>query len=113
MKEVKLGRFVGPFQDVPFDNFMQSSVGLVPKANGTDTRLIFHLSFKFKNGNESFNYWTPDELCSVKYCDLDFAVRESIVVSQDCNLDLFYLKTDLQVHSELYRVHLNSGDFFF
>ena len=42
MKEVKLGWYAGPFEKIPFDNYMQSPVGLVPKA-GNKTRLIFHL----------------------------------------------------------------------
>ena len=42
MKEVRLKRVAGPFEKVPFDNFIQSPIGLVPKA-GNQTRLIFHL----------------------------------------------------------------------
>ena len=34
MKEVKLKCYAGPFEDIPFDNFIQSSIGLVPKDNG-------------------------------------------------------------------------------
>ena len=45
IKEVKLGRVAGPFAKPPFDNFVQSPVGLVPKDNGNKTRLIFHLSY--------------------------------------------------------------------
>ena len=41
MKEVKCCRVAGPFKKVPFDNFIQSPIGLVPKAGGK-TRLIFH-----------------------------------------------------------------------
>ena len=43
MKEVKLKQYAGPYQrhELPFDNFVQSLIGLVPKA-GTKTRLIFH-----------------------------------------------------------------------
>ena len=43
MKEVKLLRFAGPF-DSPFENFIQSPIGLVPKgSDGNDTSLIFHV----------------------------------------------------------------------
>ena len=66
MKEVKLGRYAGLFKEPPFDNFIQSPVGLVPKSNG-DTRLIFHLSFP--KSSDSVNSQTPEELCSVKYPD--------------------------------------------
>ena len=31
MKEVKLKQFAGPFKKLPFDNYIQSPVGLVPK----------------------------------------------------------------------------------
>ena len=40
MKEVKLGRHAGPFTHVPYVNFIQSPIGLVPKAGG-QTHLIF------------------------------------------------------------------------
>ena len=48
MKEVKLGRYAGPFKEIPdefADDFIQSLIGLVPKDDGKDTRLIFHLSY--------------------------------------------------------------------
>ena len=48
MKEIKAGRVAGPFDDIPFKNFIQSPVGLVPKAGGK-TRMIFHLSYEFLN----------------------------------------------------------------
>ena len=32
MKEVKLKRVAGPFKTIPYDNFIQSLIGLVPKA---------------------------------------------------------------------------------
>ena len=55
IKEVKMKRFVGPFDEVTFHNFIQSPIGLVPKS-GNKTRLIFHLSFDFGEENrESVN----------------------------------------------------------
>ena len=45
MKEVKEGRYAGPFESIPFDSYIQSPIGLVPKDGGKDTRLIFHLSY--------------------------------------------------------------------
>ena len=44
MKEVKAKRYAGPFVKPPFEHFIQSPIGLVPKDKGTKTRLIFHLS---------------------------------------------------------------------
>ena len=77
IKEVKLGRVAGPFEDIPFQNYIQSPIGLVPKAGGDETRLIFHLSYDFKkqDGLKSLNHFTPKEKCTVKYKDLDFAVQ--------------------------------------
>ena len=57
----------------PFENFIQSPIGLVPKDNGKDTRLIFHLSHP-RNGN-SVNAMIPDDLCSVHYPDFQKAVE--------------------------------------
>ena len=75
MKEVKLLRYAGPFCKVPFDNFIQSPIGLVPKA-GNKTRLIFHLLYDFKDsGYRSVNFHAPKERCLVRYHDLDEAVR--------------------------------------
>ena len=75
MKEVSLGWYSGPFdiKDLPFQSFIQSPIGLVPKAGG-QTRLIFHLSYDFSNGNPSVNACTPQERCKVKYWDQDHAI---------------------------------------
>ena len=45
MKEVELGRYAGPYENIPYRFYMQSPIGLVPKAGGK-TRLIFRW-FKF------------------------------------------------------------------
>ena len=50
MKEVSAGRYAGPYEDPPYEYFMQSPVGLVPKDNGKKTffkkhYIIFHLSY--------------------------------------------------------------------
>ena len=47
MKEVGLGRVAGPFDTIPFNYFIQSPIGLVPKDGGLETRPIFHLSHDF------------------------------------------------------------------
>ena len=33
IKEVRLERFAGPYKSIPFDHYIQSPVGLVPKDN--------------------------------------------------------------------------------
>ena len=77
MKEVKLKRYSGSFNKPPYNHYIQSPISLVPKSGGK-MRLIFHLSYDFKKGepgHESVNFYTAKEKCSVKYKDLDFAVK--------------------------------------
>ena len=98
IKEVNAERVAGPLEFIPFKNFVQSPIGLVPKA-GNQTRLIFHLSYKFKNGNESINFWTPDELCTVHYNDIDHAVNNCLYLLEEFNTQverLYFGKTDLK-----------------
>ena len=115
MKEVSLNRYAGPFDEVPYHNFIQSPIGLVPKA-GNQTRLIFHLSYNFGDNLEklgSVNHFTPKEMCTVKYNDLDHAIKASLKLakeSQTNKLDpklidhigeqivatIFYSKSDLK-----------------
>ena len=97
MKEVELGRVAGPFPKVPYHNFIQSPIGLVPKA-GNKTRLIFHLSFDFPSGHGSLNANIPKELCSVKYNDLDVAVKYCLELLQTSNnfaKIIYFSKTDM------------------
>ena len=105
MKEVKLHRYAGPFKDPPAEYYIQSPIGLMPKA-GNKTRLIFHLSYDFGplERNKSVNHHTPKELCSVKYNNLDEAIRCSLRLlalwgsEQFC---IFYAKSDC---SSAYRI---------
>ena len=93
MTEVKAKRAAGPlnFEQLLFTEFVQSPLGLVPKANNK-VRMIFHLSYNFKEGEKSINHYTPEQFCSVKYDDLDQAVRSSLQLKLDT---IFYAKTDV------------------
>ena len=99
MKEVKLKRFAGPFKKIPFNQYVQSPIRLVPKA-GNQTRLIFHLSYQFKTtDNQSINFHTPKEKCRVKYNDLDHAVESSFRwqnLSEGAKSKVLYAKTDVK-----------------
>ena len=77
MKEVKEKRYAGPFRKVPFKNFIQSPIGLVPKDNGKEFRLIFHLSYPRGKGT-SVNENTPVEDASVVYPDFNDAIQLSL-----------------------------------
>ena len=88
MAEVKEGRYAGPYSTTPFEHFIQSPIGLVPKDKGTKTRLIFHLSYpRLKTGpQKSVNGNTPKEKCTVKYKDIEHAIRLCIELGKACKL---------------------------
>ena len=98
MKEVKERRYAGPFQkeDLPLKFYMQSPIGLVPKADNK-TRLIFHLSFDFSMDptEKSLNFHTPKDMCMVKYNDLDSAIKGSLdLLLKTGAKQLYYAKMD-------------------
>ena len=72
MKEVEKSRYAGPYENPPYEYFIQSPIGLVQKDQGKDTRLIFHLSYP--RSGDSVNSATPVDKCSVKYPDINKAV---------------------------------------
>ena len=82
----------------PSEYYVQSPLGLVPKS-GNKTRLIFHLSYNFgsQEQDKSINYHTPQELCMVKYRDLDHAIRNCLSLLHQAGISgatIFYSKTD-------------------
>ena len=85
MKEVGEKRFAGPYEKVPFDNYIQSPIGLVPKDGGRKTRLIFHLSYP-KNGSTSVNACIPTDKCKVAYPDFEEAVRMCLEAGVNCKI---------------------------
>ena len=108
-KEVKLGRFAGPYEEPPFKSYVQSPIGLVPK-NGGKTRLIFHLSYNFKTGNQSVNSYTPPEACTVQYNDLDSVIRSCLRIikaSTPEQVNLYLGKSDLVSAFRVVPVKLN------
>ena len=87
MKEVKEERYAGPFKQIPFDNYIQSPIGLVPKDGGKKTRLIFHLSYpRDEEKGTSVNRATPKELCAVNYQEFDCAIRLCIAEGKGCHI---------------------------
>ena len=99
MIEVKAARIAGPFTQPPFINFIQSPIGLVPK-KGNKMRMIFHLSHNFSKNQAdySLNHFTPQEICSTKYNDLDHAITNCLAVSKEYgNSSVVLGKTDLSM----------------
>ena len=102
MKEVNAKRVAGPFKQLPFEHFVQSLVGLVPKSGSPKTRMIFHLSYNFgpMERQKSINYHTPKQQCTIKYRNLDHAIRDCLQLLKqastqgDSSQCLIFGKTD-------------------
>ena len=77
IKEVQLKRYAGPFEKITYRSYIQFPIGLVLKAGGK-RRQIFHLSYDFKGGDKSVNFFTLTEKCTVKYNDIDMAIRMAL-----------------------------------
>ena len=69
-KELQKGFTAGPFTEPPFDPFITSPVGLVPKKESGKHRLILDLSYP-KGELLSVNSFIPREFCKVVYEDFD------------------------------------------
>ena len=93
MKEVKLKRFPGPYKKPPFEHFIQSPIGLVPKDGGKETRLIFHLSHPRNQKRKSVNANIPAEKCRVKYVEFDDAVRQCMEEGVNCHISKSDMKS--------------------
>ena len=85
MTEVGAKRYAGPYLTIPYQYYIQSPVGLVPKDQGRKTRLIFHLSYPRCTGT-SVNANIPQEWCRVTYPDFDLAVRMCINEGKNCRI---------------------------
>lgn len=97
-KEVSLGRIAGPFNFLPFSNLHCSPIGIVPKKEINEFRLIHHLSYP---DGASINDFIPDELCSVSYTTVDDAIKQIKKLGKSCLL----AKTDIASAFRILPVH--------
>ena len=67
-KELALGRIAGPFLSPPFVNYQSSPLGIVPKKEPNDFRIIHDLSYPDRN---SINDYIPKHFTTVRYETLD------------------------------------------
>ena len=95
MKEVKLKPYAGPFKTIPFENYIQSPIGLVLKDNGKNMQLIFHLSYPRTANSPSVNANTPKELCKVRYPDITDAIRMCIDEAGDAKRPVYVARSDI------------------
>ena len=71
-KKCDAGRIVGPFTAPLFPNFCCSPLGIVPKKDPSEFRLIHHLSYP---KGSSVNDFIPDYCSCVKYASVGDAVK--------------------------------------
>lgn len=81
--EVEAGRVAGPFDNRPLPNMRISPLGLVPKHEPGQYRLIHHLSYP--DGNSVNDFIDPD-LCSVQYTSFDEVVHMVQDLGRGCLL---------------------------
>ena len=80
----------------PYKHFVQSPIGLVPKDNGRDVRLIFHLSYP-KNTNKSINANTPCEKTRVTYPDFCKAIQLCQQAGKGCKMSKSDMKSAFRI----------------
>ena len=93
MKEVQAKRYAGPYENVPYENFIQSPIGLVPKDQGKKTHLIFHLLYPRCN-DTSVNAGIPKEFCTVRYLEFTDAFKMCLNL---CSEQIFCRKSDISM----------------
>ena len=88
-KELSAHRLAGPFSEPPFEKFLVSPLGVVPKKIPGEYRLIHHLSFP---KGASVNDGISSEDSSVQYATIQDAITFVKAVGKDC----FLAKTDIK-----------------
>ena len=95
--EIDAGRVAGPFDQRPIPTLRVSPLGLVPKKEQGEFRLIHHLSYPPGN---SLNDFIDPKLCSVQYTSFD----EAIHMVQDLGRGCLLGKSDIKSAFRLLRV---------
>ena len=101
LQEVMKGRVLGPFKTPPFNNFVTSPLGLVPKKEPGEYRMIHDLSYPRSN---SVNAYIPRSASAVQYETLDQAIQ--LVVEAGKNA--LIAKTDIENAYRIVPVHPSS-----
>ena len=66
-KEIAQNRIAGPFREIPYPNLQISPIGVVPKKEEGQFRLIHHLYYPF---GSSVNDFIPEEIKQVHYASI-------------------------------------------
>lgn len=103
--EVHAGRVSGPHTIKPFDNLKISPLGIVPKKNPGEYRLIHHLSYP-KNSNLSVNANIPDDAAAVSYAGIQEAISHIKRLGRGCYMS----KTDIRSAFRICPVHASDHE---
>ena len=88
-KESQAGRILGPLVKPPFDKFMTSPLGLVPKKVPGEFRVIHHLSYPY---GMSVNDGIDKQFATVQYSNISQAIKHILDIGRYCYL----AKSDIQ-----------------
>lgn len=99
-KEISARRIAGPYNQPPFEFLQCSPIGLVPKKEPGEYRMIHHLSYP---EGSSVNDFIPDKCCSVAYNTVDDAVNIIKQLGHGCLL----AKTDVASAFRIVPIHPN------
>ena len=99
-KECDAGRLVhvGPFTTPPFRNFRTSPLGLIPKKDPNEYRLIHHLSFP---EDSPVNDFIPDCCATVQYASIRDTSKSIKCIGRGC----FMAKTDIKSAFRIIPIH--------
>ena len=97
-EEISLGRVAGPFDVIPLQNLIVSPIGLVPKSNPGEYRLIFDLSYP---QGESINSGISREDSAVSYTKFDKVIT---MVRQE-GRGAYLFKVDIKSAFRLLPIH--------
>ena len=99
--ELKLGRIYGPFIQHPFEHFHVSPLGVVPKKEPSQYRVIHDLSF----GDEfSINHHIDKVFSAVSYETLDVVISQIV----SCGKDALISKADIENAFRIIPIHPDS-----
>ena len=97
-KKIFQGRIAGPFHELPFVNMHISPIGVVPKKEVGQYRLIHNLSYPT---DKSINDHIPDELKTVHYSSIDDAIDIILNLSPSATMS----KTDISNAFRIIPIH--------
>ena len=99
IKELQLGRFSGPYDVSPYDDYVVSPLGVREKKTPGEFRIIHNLSYPYDD--TSVNAAVPRHCATVNYASIADAAKHVVEMGQHC----FLAKTDVKSAFRIIPVH--------